>query len=82
MIVIKIILIIYAIFFYIDLIQDQKWVFGWGEGFTVINNFSKWIENYKIFGLKIEPIFYIPMIPVIWMYAMHPILLISYFFAL
>ena len=81
--ILKAVSVIYAIIFYIDLTQDQQWVFGWGEGFTISNNFFEWIQNHKIYGLKIAWfIFCIPMIPVIWMYAMHPILLCSWIFSL
>ena len=81
MFILKPVSVIYAIAFYADLTQDHKWVFGWGEGFKVTNNFSEWIQNHKIFGLKIAWfIFCIPMVPLVALYTMHPFFLCYWVF--
>ena len=77
--VLKPVSVIYAIVFYIDLVSDRKWVFGWGEGFPVMNNFADWIYNHEIYGLKIAWfIFCIPLVPLVWLYSIHPLLLIDW----
>ena len=77
--ILKAVSVIYAIVFYLDLIGDRKWVFGWGNPFPFMDNFIIWIENHKIFGLKIAYfIFMIPMVPLVVLYSLHPLLLLNW----
>ena len=74
----KITSVIYAIFFLHDLSSDQQWVFGWGKLAESIDSFGEWVKKYWILYIP----FMIVMFPIMWLYALHPIILCYWIFNL
>ena len=79
--ILKSLSIIYAIAFYLDLIQDRKWVFGWGD-IPFLDELAQSFEKLE----KTIPLIYwlivILLAPIVWLYTLHPLFLIDYFFGL
>ena len=76
--ILKSLSIIYAIAFYLDLIQDRKWVFGWGDIPFLDQSFEKLEKTIPLIYWLIV----ILLVPIVCLYTLHPLFLIDYFFGL